>query len=156
MITALVFDFSRVLLFAKDKNYKEDLNPLNKKLSLENPNYNFLNHFELNEEIVSFLETIKDKFDLHIFTSGSIQNNSAVKGRLNKVFKSIISAEEIGVSKKEPAGYLEVAKRIGKSPSEILFIDDSVSNIKAAGEAGLNTFQFQGNKELFTKLKSLL
>lgn len=155
MVTTLLFDFSRVLLFAKDKNYMEDLNPLNKKLLEENPNYDFLSYFELNQELLNFLEKIGDKFGIYMFTSGSVQNNPAVKPSLEKVFKMIISAEEIGVSKKDPSGYLEALKKINKQPSEVLFIDDSETNIKAASEAGLNTFLFKGNTELLNKLKSL-
>ena len=155
MITTLLFDFSRVLLFAKDKNYKEDLNPLNKKLLEENPNYDFLNYFELNQELLNFLETIKDKFELCIFTSGSIQNAKEIRPKLDKVFKNIFSAEELDLSKKESAGYTEIAKKINKTPSEILFIDDSQANIQAASEAGLNTFQYQDNESLIEKIKSI-
>ncbi len=156
MVTTLLFDFSRVLLFAKDKDYKDDLNPLNKKLLEQDPNYDFLSYFEINQDLLDYLETVKDKYELYMFTSGSIQNNKAVKPALEKIFKSIISAEEIEVSKKDPSGYLEALKVINKQPSEVLFIDDSEVNIKAAKEAGLNVWQYNDYLELKNKISNTL
>jgi len=156
MINTVIFDFSRVLLFAKDKGYKEDLNPLHKKLIAENPNYAFLDYFELNEEVLTFLETIKDKFELYIFTSGSIQNAKEIKDRIDRVFKGVLSAEEMGVSKKEPQAYTVLAQKLGKNPNEVIFIDDSQVNIQAASQAGLNTFQYLDNQSLIKKINSLI
>lgn len=155
MITTLLFDFSRVLLFAKDKTYKEDLNPLNKKLIEENPDYDFLKYFELNNELLNFLESAKNRFELYIFTSGSIQNNVAIKTELDRVFSNVFSAEEKGISKKEPGGYIEISRMINKEPSEILFVDDSQTNINAANEAGLNTFLYKDNASIITKINSI-
>jgi FMN phosphatase YigB (HAD superfamily) len=155
MINTLLFDFSRVLLFAKDKSYKDDLNPLNTKLLAENSNYDFMSYFELNMELLDFIETITDKFELHIFTSGLIQNNMAVKPILQRIFKSVVSAEEVGVSKKNVDGYKDVLKIINKQPNEVLFIDDSKTNIETAQVAGLEVFQFENNSELIKHINSL-
>jgi len=155
MINTIIFDFSRVLLFAKDKDYKEDLNPLHKKLLAENPNYAFLDYFELNEELLAYLETIKDKFELYIFTSGSIQNAKEIKNKIAKVFKSILSAEEMGVSKKDPQAYIALTQKLDKSPKEVIFIDDSPTNIQAASQSGLNVFQYLDNESVAKKISQL-
>lgn len=156
MINTLIFDFSRVLLFAKDKGYKEDLNPLHKKLVAENPNYAFLDYFELNKELLTYLETIKDKFELYIFTSGSIQNAKEIKGRIEQVFRGVFSAEEMGVSKKDPQAYVALTQKLSKNPNEAIFIDDSQTNIQAASRAGLNTFQYLDNQSLVKKINTLI
>ncbi len=156
MINTIIFDFSRVLLFAKDKNHKEDLNPLHKKLLGENPNYAFLDYFELNEELLAYLETIKNKFDFYIFTSGSIQNAKEIKDKLNQVFKEIISAEEMGVSKNDPQAYTQLAQQLGKKPSEVIFVDDSQVNIQAASQAGLHVFSYMNNESVVKKINQLL
>jgi len=155
MINTLIFDFSRVLLFAKDRGYKEDLNPLHKKLLAENPNYAFLDYFELNEELLAYLKTIKHKFEIYIFTSGSIQNAIEIKDRIAQVFKAVLSAEEMGVSKKDPQAYKVLTQKLDKSPQEVIFIDDSLTNIQGASEAGLNVFQYLDNESVIRKINEL-
>ncbi|MFA5828655.1 MAG: HAD-IA family hydrolase [Candidatus Shapirobacteria bacterium] len=155
MINTIIFDFSRVLLFAKDKVYKEDLNPLHKKLLAENPNYAFLDYFELNEELLAYLETIKKKFDLYIFTSGSIQNAKEIKTRIAGIFRGILSAEVMGVSKKDPQAYVSLTKKLAKNPNEVIYIDDSQTIIQAASRAGLNTIQFLDNASVVKKISQL-
>lgn len=156
MIKTIIFDFSRVLLFAKNKGYKEDLNPLHKKLLEQNQNYNFFDFFELNEKLLEFLEAIRDKFELYIFTSGSIQNAKEIKSRLDEVFKDVFSAEELNLSKKDPQAYIVLTKKLDKNPKEVIFIDDSQTNIEAASQAGLNVFQYSDNESLIKEINQLL
>ena len=78
MITAIIFDFSRVLLFPKDKNYKGKLNALHRELS-KKPDYDVLENFEFNDELLSYLDKIKNKIDLYVFTTGIIQDSPKIK-----------------------------------------------------------------------------
>lgn len=155
MITTLLFDFSRVLLFPKDQDYQGELNVLHQQLFRE-VDYSFLDHFRLNEPLLTYLESVKDKVELYIFTSGSIQNAPEIKSRIDNVFRQVISAKEIGRSKKDPQAYSLVADKIGKSPDEILFIDDSAENIAAAREANLNTFLYQDIETLLAAIQKTI
>ncbi len=151
MITTLLFDLARVLLFPTDKTYKGGLNALHKNLSKEQ-NYSFLSTFELNKELLNYLNTIKSIKELYIFTSGSIQNAQEIRGELDSIFRKIFSAEELGFSKKDPHVYTRIAESIGKNPEEILFIDDSLENIESAKKAKLKTLHFHGAEELMEYL----
>ncbi len=155
MITTLLFDFSNTLLFAKDKNYSGGLNKLHKELLAKEQNYNFWNNFELNDELINFLETVKTKFNLYIFTSGSVQNTPVVRERLDKIFSEVYSAEELNVSKKDPEAFLLISKLVKALPNEILFIDDDKQNLEAAGQAGLNTILFKSNIEVIKNINEL-
>lgn len=154
MITTLLFDFSRVLLFSKDAEYKGMLNSLHSENS-KKPDYRFFDYFELNEELLDYLEKIKDRFSFYIFTTGTIQNVAEVRERTDPIFKRVFAAAEVKVSKKESEAYLKIAKEMGKNPNEILFIDDTKENVKAAKEAGLKTIHYHSNKQIFTKLGGL-
>lgn len=149
MITTLLFDFSRVLLFPKDKSYRGDLNPLHDELSKQ-PDYNFLDYFELNAQLISFLKGIKDSCRLYIFTSGTIQDAPEIQPTLRDIFVKIYSAEGIGYSKKDPSSYRFIANELGIDPSEILFIDDTATNIEAAG---LETLLFVSTQETIDSIK---
>lgn len=152
-IKYIVTDLSKVLLFPKDKGYEGGLNSLYKDIR-EKEDFNFFDHFEINQELLDFLKTLKEKYDLSIFTSNIIQNDKALEPILTPIFKNIISANnDVGISKKEKESYIALAKRIGANPEEMLYIDDSEKNIRAAFEAGLKTLQYTNNEELINRLK---
>ena len=155
MISALLFDFARVFLFAKDKNYKGELNALHKQLS-PSPGYKFFDHFKFNEELLSYAEKLKTKVDLYMFTSGTIQETPEVQMKIVDLFKEIFSAQKLSLFKTDHGAYVDIATRMGKTPEEILFIDDAPSNILAAQEAQLSTILYSNNLQLMTELKNFI
>ncbi len=52
MIKAIIFDFSRVLLDVKDKDYMGSLYGRHDELN-QTGNYNLFDHFDLNEELLN-------------------------------------------------------------------------------------------------------
>lgn len=155
MITTLLFDFSRVLLDVKDKSYRGFLNDLHRKMS-QRSDYNFFDYFKLNEKLLKFLETIKNKYSLYIFTTGSVQNIPDVRKRIDPIFRKIYSTEELALNKKDPQSYLFIAKDLNKNPNEILFTDDQSENIKTARIAGLMTIQFQSNIQFMNEFYKIM
>ncbi|TAL58541.1 MAG: HAD family hydrolase [Nanoarchaeota archaeon] len=155
MITTLVFDFSRVVLFPKDVSYKGELNPLHKRLS-QSSDYNFLEHFELNDPLLRYLQEFKGKYGLYIFTSGSIQDALEIRPQLEAVFEGIYSAEELGVRKRDPHSYLHFAKAIGRKPEEMVFIDDTLANVETARKAGIQSICYVSLEQLKADLGALL
>lgn len=151
MISTLLFDFSRVLLDVKDKNYTGLLNDLHRKKS-KHPDYNFFDYFGLNVELLNFLDQLKGKYPLYIFTSGSVQNVPVVRKRLDQIFRKIYSSEELGLNKKDPQSYLIIAKDLNKNPNEILFTDDQLENIQAAEAANLLTIHFDSNRQFINEI----
>lgn len=77
MITNLLFDFSRVILFPKDEKYSGLLNDLYRKIVSENAA--FLDHYRFNNELLEFLKTLKNKFKLSIYTTDIVQNDPESK-----------------------------------------------------------------------------
>ena len=152
MITTLFFDFSYTLLFPKDPKYNDSLNKLYKKLK-SNEDFKIYEYYHLNGEVLEFLKTIKDKFNLYIFTSGSIQEDSEIDKLLSPIFKEIFTASKLGISKIDPNSYLTLAKQLNIPPEETLFIDDTEENVNTAKQAGLNVILYKSNSDLFTKLK---
>lgn len=155
MISTIVFDLSRTLLFPKNKNYKGELNGLYKEVSGDT-DFNFFNYFYLDAETLSFLEILKDKCDLYIFTTGSIQNDPKIKKRLLSIFKRIFSAEEMKLFKKDPKSYKEISKALNRSPQEIVYVDDSKENLEAARLADFNVVLFSNYSSLRKSLEFYL
>ena len=152
MITTLIFDFSRVILFPRDKKYLGGLNKLHDELSAK-AGYNFLDYFELNDRLLALLEKMKERYDLYVFTTGHIQNVPEVKKRISRIFKEIYSVEQIPFDKKDPRGYSFVAEKLHHAPHEILYIDDTIQNITVAKLAGFHTLVFKNNDQLLKALR---
>lgn len=143
MINTILSDFSWVIVFPKDRNYKGALNHLHFKLSEEIGDYDFYDYFKFNEELLDFYLSLKGKCSFNIFTTGVLQNHPQVKQRLEPIFDNIFSAYDSELDKANPDSYLSIAKKLGKKPSEILFIDDKKEFIEAAKNAGLATMLYR-------------
>src|SRR5690606_2309213 len=75
----------------------------------------------------------------------TISNGNADVRRLGleKYFKIIVSADEIGLSKPDPAPFLAALERAGVEPHQALHIGDHpIDDIQGAREAGLHTLWF--------------
>lgn len=154
MIANILFDFSRVILFPKEENYKGLLNDLYRKITEEKSS--FLDHYKFNEELLNFLKPLKEKYRLSIYTTDIIQNDPIARKYLDPIFEEIFAANDLGISKKDPEGYLVIAKKLNVKPEQILFIDDGETNIAAAKQAGLKTIYYLSNEKLFEELNKLL
>lgn len=155
MISSLVFDFSRVLLFPKDTSYFGKLNPLHQELSNQGK-YSVFDHFFFNDELLGYLESIKDRYGLYIFTAGTIQETPEIRERMIDIFRRVFTVQDSDLGKGDPQAYRWLAKEIQREPSEILFIDDDFANVQAAKQVGMNAVLFENNQQLFEKLGSYI
>ena len=147
MIKSIITDFSRVLLFPQDNEYTGRLNQLHQEL-LEDGDYYFWEHFELNDELLDFYKNISQKIPVYIFTTGCIQEYPQLKQKLDGVFEGIFTATGMEVQKDQKDTYIKLAGMIDVEPGEILYIDDTVKNAEAAKKAGCETIRFTGNDEV--------
>ncbi|MCB9823253.1 HAD family hydrolase [Candidatus Nomurabacteria bacterium] len=148
---AVITDFSRVLLFPKDDTFTSSLNALNNQLLDKNPDYDFWRYFKINHELLNYYKSLN--FPVYIFTSETIQDHPAVKALLEGTFKDIFSAKKLGLSKKEPKSYEDLAKITGHNPNEIFYIDDNYDNFTAAKDGGCKAILFKSNDDVIGKLE---
>jgi FMN phosphatase YigB (HAD superfamily) len=151
MIKAIIFDFSRVLLNPNKSTYKDSLNALHNKLSVE-AGYNPLNHFEFNKELLNFTLQLKSQFPVYIFTTGRIQEDIHLKNILDTIFTKVYSVEDLKIAKDNPEAYKEIAKEINIPTDQLLFIDDTKANIDAAKKAGLKTILFESTSQAIKEI----
>lgn len=157
MITTILSDLSRVILFPKDKNYKGTLNGLYKKLQQRKMSFNFLDYFKFNDEILNLYTLLKNKhISICMFTTGSIQNAKEVAQKIDQIFDNVFSAKEYSLDKKEPSSYKFIATKLQKPTNQILYIDDQLDNIKAAEKARMDTWHYKEFADLYNQLKSYL
>jgi len=151
----ILSDLGAVLLFPKDRNYKGKSNPIYNEESKKD-SFNFFDHFVLNTELLKCYSRLKDKgHQFYMVTEGTIQNDPAVKSQINNVFIKVFSTGSMGLNKKESNTYELLAREIGVGTNDILYIDDSSENVKAAELAGLKALIFKDNKTAIEDFKNL-
>ncbi|OGI20946.1 MAG: hypothetical protein A3J06_04690 [Candidatus Moranbacteria bacterium RIFCSPLOWO2_02_FULL_48_19] len=157
MLTALLSDFSRVLLVPKDRKYTGGLNVLHKRLVAElRGTYQIFDYYELNDELLDFYQSLRGKYPINIFTTDTIQNHPEIRARLEPIFDHIFAANDLGLNKKDPQAYIVIAEKLHLDPHEIVYVDDQLKNVEAANAAGLTAFQYSNNQETIKKIKALL
>jgi len=58
---------------------------------------------------------------------------------IRNYFSSIVSADDVAVSKPDPETYLKCAEELGVKPGECLVFEDAPKGVEAAQNAGMNT-----------------
>lgn len=97
-------------------------------------------HGHIYEDALRNLRNWKDSgLDLHVYSSGSVMAQKLLfantqEGDLTPLFSGYFDTGIGG--KKETESYEKIAEKIGRSPAEILFLSDSLDEIKAAAAAG--------------------
>ncbi len=148
-IAAVVIDFSRVLIFARDD--VPSLNRHHEKLQ-EQSGYRVLEHFHLNTELLDYLRGLSQRVPIFLFTNGRLHSLPEIAPSLEGIFREIINSDSLGFSKTESEAYLTLSYRIGFAPAQILYIDDAQANIDAAAAAGLTAVRYTGNAGLIAIL----
>lgn len=154
--SAFLFDFARVLAHPKDSSYAGKLNDLY-RAERSKPTFQFFNYFVVDGELLNWLLTQKNKVTLGLYTAERMQNDPSILPKLQEVFgDNIFSGEDLGISKSKAADYAVVASKLTQIPSTIVFIDDNLSNVKAAKDAGLQAIQFYSREQIITELSKFL
>ncbi|HEX5823265.1 MAG TPA: HAD family phosphatase [Candidatus Limnocylindrales bacterium] len=58
---------------------------------------------------------------------------------LRDAFRAVVSSDEVEHGKPSPDVFLEAARRLGVSPSDVLVVEDSLNGLKAGRAAGMTT-----------------
>jgi HAD superfamily hydrolase (TIGR01509 family) len=113
--------------------------------------------YRLNTLLLQYFRNLHEEkhIPVYIVTSSSPDEYAWVGDEISWVTQ-VYTAWKIGVHKGDRACYTELAARIAVDPKNIVFIDDSAQNIRAADEAGLQTIHFKNNTDTFTQFESLL
>ena len=114
----------------------------------------------LRPEVVSLLQTLADQFDLILvsntnalhaehFEKQILRENGKV---FQAAFRQIIYSHRLGHRKPQLKAYREVERQFGLKPEGTLFIDDTLSNVRGAFNAGWTAVHHQPERTSLTKL----
>ncbi len=148
--------FNEERLFTKAGYGKLTSNEFLSLLGFKNPEFHMKNYIEnylsVDKEFYIFAERAYKRFDLVLLSTNVSEWNEYIMKHysLDKYFKDKIVSGNVGIRKPDPKIYELTLNKIGKSAEECLFIDDSIPNITAAKELGINSVLFNRFSENYT------
>lgn len=97
----------------------------------------------LDNEYLLYIERHFPAIPIAILTNGTtrLMSDLSTLGIENRFFK-IFNSAEFGVCKPNPKIYQHVITELDCQPSEILFVDDSLSHVQTAQELGFHTHHY--------------
>jgi glucose-1-phosphatase len=111
--------------------------------------------FDPMEGIAELVHHLASSFPLFLLSNTNALHFDYIQGRfaaLLQPFRAFILSYAVGSRKPEPAIYQALIRQTGRSPEEILFLDDKVSFVEAARGQGLAAWQFRSPQELQPEL----
>ncbi|MEI6887088.1 MAG: HAD-IA family hydrolase [bacterium] len=177
---AIIFDMVGVLIFEKE-DYKKDLDIEQVEQEFNHIDDNLLvsdlkskyqySDEKINEimkkipskygkfdDLFNLLSKLKEKYKLAVINNGTAMTITYFKERFefNKYFDIFVNSTEVGIRKPDPKIYLLSANKLGVLPSECIYIDDVIENVKVASSLGMISIYWNSKLPKVENLKRLL
>lgn len=109
------------------------------------------NHLTLDSGFIDFAESYYKKYDFVLLSNDVSEWSSYITEyyQLDKYFKHKIVSGDVKCRKPEKKIFELTLEKIKKCPAECLFIDNSVKNLAAAGEMGIQPIFFNRDNEKY-------
>jgi putative hydrolase of the HAD superfamily len=132
------------------------LNGLNKRISKEEFIINFSKIFTTNENLISLLPILKEKYILMLLSNtNSIHREYGWKEYdFLKYFDKLILSYEVNAVKPELKIYKSAEAYTQKPSHEHIFIDDILDYVEGAKKAGWDALQYTGYEQLIDDFKN--
>ena len=109
------------------------------------------------EENIALLKTLKAAGRPVYALSNFARVKFAVAQRMFPVldeFDACVVSGHVGVAKPDPRIFRILFDRVGRSPTELLFIDDSLANVRASEAAGMRAIHYAPGVDLEGQLRA--
>lgn len=107
---------------------------------------NFLHHMTMEEDLVYFLKSIQERYHLAISTNRSDTMEMILETfGLTHYFGKVVTATSAKRPKPEPDGMLEILEHFSCSPSEAIYIGDSIIDQMHAQSSGVPLIAFRNS-----------
>lgn len=186
MIKAILFDMVGVLVFKKENysakiqdginaenieklfNHLDDkklISDIKEKLKLSDEEIErsirlIPEKYEKFEDLWNLLPELKNKYKLAVINNGNAIAKKYWREKFDfGIFDIFINSAEEGIKKPDPKIFLLACEKLDVKSEECLFIDDSLENIEAAKNLGMETIWWNKNidkKILFQDFSNIL
>jgi putative hydrolase of the HAD superfamily len=141
-----------------DEHWKAVARKLKRKPSeVQNIRDEFFAGDVLDRELIAFIRSLRPRCK-----TGLISNawndllEYIVENKFEDAFDSMVISAEVGVAKPKAEIYQIALDRLGVSPNEAVFVDDSPENVEGARAVGMSAIHFVEPEQAIAQLKKLL
>lgn len=108
----------------------------------------------LNEELISRIEVLRRRYRIGMLSDapGGFLDPFLDNQNIRRLFDAVVISSQVGYTKPDREIFSIAAKRLGAAFSEIVFIDNSANNVRAAAELGMIAIMYQDNQQLMRDL----
>lgn len=117
----------------------------------------FMNDYE-DKELVNYVRTLRPQYKLGLLSNAFPGTREWMEARHEflSLFDVSYFSAEVGMRKPEEPFFQLILDALQVDPSEVLFIDDFIENIKGAQKMGIQTVWYHDRDAAFAYLKSIL
>lgn len=112
----------------------------------------------LNVELTEYFRGLRPAYKTGIISNsfvGAREREQELYG-LGDITDDIVYSHETGMSKPDPRIYLLACERLGVSPEETVFLDDSEAMVDGARAVGIQAILFQDNAQAIADINACL
>lgn len=152
----LKMQFKEEQLFTRAGNGEISSDTFLSLLGYDNPGFHMKDYIEnyltLDKGFIPFAEKYYKKYDFVLLSNDVSEWSRHITEyyQLDKYFKEKVVSGDVKCRKPEKEIYELALAKIGKNPEECVFIDNSVKNLKVAGELGICPILFNRDKEEYS------
>lgn len=115
---------------------------------------------KIDSELIGYIESQRGKYITALLSNAWVGMREILADQYQifegKTVDHILISAELGVAKPDPRIYHLLASTINCPYNRILFVDDFIENIEAAGELGIQTIHYQPGMDLINHIQMKL
>lgn len=145
------YDVKFILGFLKEKlGVEKSAEELHKEFE----KIHSIEYENINWELVSFIEELKQKYKLYILSDAfNLGWDNPHYLEVVKLFDDVFNSYKTGFRKPDQGAYMNVLSKIEAKPEECIFIDDTLKNVEAAEKLGIRSYLYTDFKNLEEDLR---
>lgn len=111
----------------------------------------------LDDQLVALIRRLRPRYQTAVISNFNNSLREILKSEypIMDAFDLIVCSAEEKVMKPDPEIFQRALDRLGREPSEAVFIDDSEANVQAARKIGLQAIHFKPNLDIASELVAL-
>jgi putative hydrolase of the HAD superfamily len=111
-----------------------------------------------NRELIDWFAALRPRYRTGIVSNSFVGAREREQARYGfpDLTDTIVYSHEVGVSKPDPAIYLEACRRLGVRPEEAVFLDDVEAAVDGARAVGMSGVVFRDNAQAIADIGALL
>ena len=112
----------------------------------------------LDKKLVEFIEGLRGEYTTALLSNAwdDLRPLLVNLWKIDGIFDHIFISAEVKLAKPDPRIYQHVISELQQDPSEMIFVDDFIENVKAAKAEGLNAIHFRYRDQALNELAEYL